>query len=556
MAAGRVGTEPRPARLPMGRMDPWSPCSPPLRPVRRSSRAGREWAYEVKWDGVRALADTTSGRLRLWSRNEREITAAYPELARAGAGAGRRARRRDRADGRRDPVVLGAGGAHARARPAPRGGARRAAPGDVPRLRRAPAGRRRRHADAPTTSAATRCRGSTCPTGCELSPVYPDGQELWEVTKQLGLEGVVAKRRSSRVRPGPTFTRLGQGTAPPHPRRARRRLARGDERLGPDGRGAVRCPRRRRRPALPRPGRQRADRAAGRGAAEAAGAAQRLPVRRRGARRSTPAAPAGASRPSSSTPCTSPATRPVGCASRSCGPSAPTPTPTRGSSRDARTPDGRRRGSPGPGEPPGEGHVPVDGDDQGRGDELPRPGGPGAAPPAARPAGDPDPVARRGGAARSSSRRTRRAAPRTGSAGRRCGRRPGAEDEGAELELPFLDDLAGLVWAANQGALELHTPQWRVGPRGKIHQPDRLVVDLDPGAPAGLDGVRGGGAPRRGPAARGRPRHDGARHVRQQGHAAVRAAAREPDGHGDPAVRARRRVRDRRRAPRRRWSRS
>jgi bifunctional non-homologous end joining protein LigD len=63
---------------------------------------------------------------------------------------------------------------------------------------------------------------------------------------------------------------------------------------------------------------------------------------------------------------------------------------------------------------------------------------------------------------------------------------PGADDEGAELELPFLDDLAGLVWAANQGALELHTPQWRVGPRGKVHRPDRLVVDLDPGAPAGL----------------------------------------------------------------------
>ena len=42
---------------------------------------GPEWAYEVKWDGVRALADTTSDRLRLWSRNEREITAAYPSCA-------------------------------------------------------------------------------------------------------------------------------------------------------------------------------------------------------------------------------------------------------------------------------------------------------------------------------------------------------------------------------------------------------------------------------------------------------------------------------------------
>ncbi|MDM7831143.1 non-homologous end-joining DNA ligase [Cellulomonas edaphi] len=64
---------------------------------------------------------------------------------------------------------------------------------------------------------------------------------------------------------------------------------------------------------------------------------------------------------------------------------------------------------------------------------------------------------------------------------------PGSDDEGAELDLPFIDDLAGLVWAANQGALELHTPQWRVGPRGGVRPPDRLVVDLDPGPPAGLD---------------------------------------------------------------------
>ncbi|GCE75107.1 non-homologous end-joining DNA ligase [Cellulomonas biazotea] len=64
---------------------------------------------------------------------------------------------------------------------------------------------------------------------------------------------------------------------------------------------------------------------------------------------------------------------------------------------------------------------------------------------------------------------------------------PGNDDgEGTELVLPFVDDLAGLVWCANQGALELHTPQWSVGPRGGVRNPDRLVVDLDPGAPAGL----------------------------------------------------------------------
>ena len=63
---------------------------------------------------------------------------------------------------------------------------------------------------------------------------------------------------------------------------------------------------------------------------------------------------------------------------------------------------------------------------------------------------------------------------------------PGSDDEGTMLMLPFLDDLASLIWAANGGALELHTPQWRVGPRGGLRAPDRLVIDLDPGAPAGL----------------------------------------------------------------------
>ncbi|WP_182111407.1 MULTISPECIES: non-homologous end-joining DNA ligase [unclassified Actinotalea] len=64
---------------------------------------------------------------------------------------------------------------------------------------------------------------------------------------------------------------------------------------------------------------------------------------------------------------------------------------------------------------------------------------------------------------------------------------PGTEDEGTVLDLPFLDDLPGLVWSANQGAVELHTPQWTVGPRGGLRGADRLVIDLDPGPPAGLD---------------------------------------------------------------------
>ena len=52
---------------------------------------------------------------------------------------------------------------------------------------------------------------------------------------------------------------------------------------------------------------------------------------------------------------------------------------------------------------------------------------------------------------------------------------------------PVIDTEAGLLWMANQAALELHTPQWRVGPRGGVRNPDRLVIDLDPGEGVGLD---------------------------------------------------------------------
>ena len=66
---------------------------------------------------------------------------------------------------------------------------------------------------------------------------------------------------------------------------------------------------------------------------------------------------------------------------------------------------------------------------------------------------------------------------------------PGTEDEDdpTMLDLPVLGDLPSLVWSANQGAVELHTPQWTVGPRGGVRGADRLVIDLDPGPPAGLE---------------------------------------------------------------------
>jgi bifunctional non-homologous end joining protein LigD len=63
---------------------------------------------------------------------------------------------------------------------------------------------------------------------------------------------------------------------------------------------------------------------------------------------------------------------------------------------------------------------------------------------------------------------------------------PGSTRDREQVTYPVVESLAALVWLANLAALELHTPQWTVGPRGGVRHPDRLVVDLDPGAPAGL----------------------------------------------------------------------
>jgi bifunctional non-homologous end joining protein LigD len=47
---------------------------------------GPGWGFELKWDGVRAIAVCSSGPARLYARRGNEITAAYPELANIGLG--------------------------------------------------------------------------------------------------------------------------------------------------------------------------------------------------------------------------------------------------------------------------------------------------------------------------------------------------------------------------------------------------------------------------------------------------------------------------------------
>jgi bifunctional non-homologous end joining protein LigD len=41
---------------------------------------GDDWLFEIKWDGYRAVAFIENGKVRLVSRNQNELTARYPEL--------------------------------------------------------------------------------------------------------------------------------------------------------------------------------------------------------------------------------------------------------------------------------------------------------------------------------------------------------------------------------------------------------------------------------------------------------------------------------------------
>jgi bifunctional non-homologous end joining protein LigD len=68
----------------------------PERLVPMLARAGRlpaddaDWAFEIKWDGVRAIAYWRPGELRIESRNLNDISARYPELRAIGPQLGSR----------------------------------------------------------------------------------------------------------------------------------------------------------------------------------------------------------------------------------------------------------------------------------------------------------------------------------------------------------------------------------------------------------------------------------------------------------------------------------
>jgi bifunctional non-homologous end joining protein LigD len=83
----------------MSRMDSppfsgWEPLPSLVRPMLASPGTladvpqGDEWAHEMKWDGVRAIVYVDGGRARVLTRNDRDVTGTYPELSDLAASLG------------------------------------------------------------------------------------------------------------------------------------------------------------------------------------------------------------------------------------------------------------------------------------------------------------------------------------------------------------------------------------------------------------------------------------------------------------------------------------
>jgi len=163
------------------------------------------WAAEVKWDGVRALAYAADGEVVIRSRSGRVITAAFPDLAMAlAAAAGRRTLILDgeivALDHSRPSFALLQRRAHA-TRPAPElisaipvtyvafDLLRQASRDLMPQ----PWQQRRALLDALGLDRE----------GVIVPPAFPgQASEVAMASRQLGLEGVVAKRLAARYTPG------------------------------------------------------------------------------------------------------------------------------------------------------------------------------------------------------------------------------------------------------------------------------------------------------------------------------------------------------------------
>ena len=166
---------------------------------------GPEWAHEIKWDGMRVLAEVEDGHVKLLSRNGNDVTVSFPELSALDI------------PGIPDNMLLdgevvalddGLPSFSALAERMHVSDARRARTLAIARpvtfmafdllrlngvdLTSRPLGERR---------AALEQIGLSGPS-FQVPPTYDDGAALHTATLEQGLEGVVSKRLSSKYNPG------------------------------------------------------------------------------------------------------------------------------------------------------------------------------------------------------------------------------------------------------------------------------------------------------------------------------------------------------------------
>jgi bifunctional non-homologous end joining protein LigD len=197
------------------RMDP--PTDPERRPMPAGiapmlARAGtlppreQEWSFEVKWDGVRALAYARPGRLRIESRNQRDVSESYPELRGLSAALGMREALLDGEIVAFDPSGRPNFGLLQKRMHVTSAAALKRLVGEVPvvyaifdllwldgrsLMELGYAERRERLGALELGDVAWR-----------VPAAHDSGRGLLDATRAQGLEGIVAKRRDSRYEPG------------------------------------------------------------------------------------------------------------------------------------------------------------------------------------------------------------------------------------------------------------------------------------------------------------------------------------------------------------------
>jgi bifunctional non-homologous end joining protein LigD len=211
-----IDKDERPKNWLIHRMDP--PADPdreamPSKIVPMLARAGSlpaddsDWAFEIKWDGVRAIAYSEPGEMRLESRNLNDITDSYPEVFGVNAALGSHSAVLDGElvafddSGRPSFAAL-----QQRMHTASRAQARRLAKGtpvtyvifdllwlDGHSLMREPYAERRRQLEA------LALHGASWQTP---DHVVGQGAQLLAASAEQHLEGVVAKRLESIYQPG------------------------------------------------------------------------------------------------------------------------------------------------------------------------------------------------------------------------------------------------------------------------------------------------------------------------------------------------------------------